>query len=236
MGEQVVQRWGYVSGVVNRHFVEDEPRKASFERAERLNAARIAIDQGFVPVPGAAVTVAWEPLPEVELEMLSRVARDLDGRVSEQDFLEATEEELAAEEERRRANLRGCKVMRVSFDVYTDAEEPGLRSFDRETFDALAVKGAEVLHDKDHNVLLCGGALRRHKFAPRDAAWMRDGAIQSARCQDCDQRVTREELLNRQFREDQYGTCVTCGDALEPGPTGGRLDVGCPTCKAAGRE
>lgn len=236
MGEQVVQRWAYMTGLVSGLFYEDRPARDAFERAERLNAAERAVREGLVPVPNAPIAVTWEPLSDVELVMMSTLARDLDGRVSEPGFEEATEEEIKAEEARRHAALVGSARMRVEFDVYTDPEEPGLVSIAKDTHAVLAAEGAQVLADKDNSVLLCGGALRRHKFTPRESAWLRDGAILGARCQDCGQRVTREELLRRQFLEDQHGTCPLCGDALEQPAGAGRLGASCPTCREAGRE
>jgi hypothetical protein len=224
-----VHRWGYVAGPVHRSFHEDVLARDAFERAERLNAVARALSEGFMPVEDAPITGVWEPLSEVDIEVASRVDRDAP------DWLGVAEETIAAEEARRREWHRDARTLRVSFQVHASPERPTLLTLDERAHTVLAREGMDVLDMKANAVALCGGALRRHQFPPRDAAWLRDGAISAAHCSDCDQDVTRAELLERAAHEEKHGTCHVDGDAFVMAGTGNSGLI-CPTCTAALRR
>lgn len=230
--DKVRHKWAYRE----HHRVEwtlDDRSRQAIEHAAIRNAAAQALTEGTDLVGNP--TVEWTHVDQVEAVQWSRVDRDTDPWVKQWGPDGPTEWDVAAEEQRRLTWWLECRELRVSFDIDAEPEAPRNVSLSDAAWVELSRQGAQVLVSKTTAPAICGGALRRHSFAPRDATWLRDGLIDLAHCNDCDRDVTRDELLERGRNEAAHGTCHVDGDAfvLVGNPPSGLI---CPTCTAAFRR
>lgn len=231
MVDKVEQRWAYREH--HRHELVESSR-AALEQAAIRNAAGQALTDG-VELVGAPI-VEWGDLSDLDVTEASRIDLDSDPWAKEFGPEGPTVEQVIVEEERRRAWWRGCRELRVTFAVLAEPERPTTVHLSEEFSAMLREQGQQVMVDKTHAAKVCGGVYRRHQFAPREAAWLRDGLIQSARCNDCAGTITRDELLERARLEEQYGTCHVDGDAFRLTGSSGGAGLVCPTCVAALRQ
>lgn len=229
--ELVEHVWGYREHHRRELIAADRDRQA-IENAAIRNAAAQAL--GYVEIVGEP-DVQWCGLDDVEVTQLSRIDLDSDPWAKSFGPDGPTEEQVIVEEERRRAWWRDCRELRVTWLVRAEPERPVTTALSEETHAALREQGVQVMRDRRAATFVCGGAFRRHSFMPREAAWMRDGLIEHAKCGDCDQDVKRSELMERAANEARYGYCHVDGDAFVAA-AGNRPALICPTCTAALRQ
>lgn len=214
------------SSLIHWDTIPDSAAEKAAVSAARLNAVSVALEEGVMVEPGTPIDAKWRPLTDAELQELSQVDRTVDP------WRHCSVEEVIVEEERRRAWHRQCRWLVVSFPVESKPEQPHLRQLTDRQFAILHREGEQTLRIAQTAAAICGGALRRHSFPPREADWLREGLVDSSTCQDCQHTVTRAELLERAANEEKYGTCHVDGDAFVT--AGGGLV--CPTCTDALRR
>lgn len=189
---QETTRWAYACDVPAA-LVEDVPMHAAVI-ARAVDAAR---REGLQAV-GEPV-IRFEPLSEVEVALAARI--DTTDPASAWFGMPAVVIEAeVADRERAARNQRHALV---EMDVVPLEEKPELRELAPWAAQAVAEQGLAVLAEQDANAagLVCGEPRNRHDFLPRVAELLRDGRVQSAKCQKCKREVPRQELLDNAAAE-----------------------------------
>jgi hypothetical protein len=218
--------------------VDNPPAGDVFGRRSRMVLARETPPEGFVDDEARLCVVMaigerheivphsleqeWQTVPEAELRQTIQVDR-ADPKWLVPDDTSATLEEMSerraakmreadAEEARRTAVYTGARWLVTRIRTRAPGhEKPAGPALPPAAKEEILRRGHEALATQDAGGLICGGALRRHSFAPNATEWLRAGTIGKARCNDCGRMVEREELLNLATAEGIHGTCETCG-------------------------
>lgn len=218
----------FSTGVEYHARLVNSPRgRAAAELAAALRWEQQAKEQGLTPL--GKPRHEWVALTDAQIAERSKVSVGVNGRPDEPALRAATSEQIEAEEERRVEFWARTVVCRTYGEVDGDlSDDDGPGGLSGAARAQVLQMGREVLAEQQASVVVCGGALRRHSFTPRDAAWLRDATIQQARCGNCERDVTRAELIALQTFEQRFGTCPGCGRPLDPS----RKPSGCPVCGA----
>lgn len=192
-GAPATTRYAFAQQVPVR-LTEDPPMLRALEQHAFDHARR----NGYTPVDGPVDVTVVAPTP-AEIAFASYVETEDPDSPWHGMPAEVIEAEVA---DRERA-AAGMRTVRVEFDVVAMPETVQTRELQPWAAQAVAVQGLEVLaaQDAGAGTVRCGSPASRHDFLPRVAALLRDGRVQSARCQKCGREVPRDELLEQAAAE-----------------------------------